>query len=712
MTEERNSWENEYPDELEREGRMRPTLARAVRDHEAAGNAADETVAEAVWADGGGEAAALDAVDDGGRAKSGRPRETQQQKLARIKRELEAVPTEPGVYLWKDAGGEVIYVGKAKQLRARMRQYVNFQDDRAKIPLLVEAIDSFDYLVVDNEHEALVLEKNLINQYSPFFNADFKDNKSYPFIALTKGDVFPAIKYTREKHKSDTKYFGPFTDARAAREMIDIARRVVPLCAATCADWRGLARALEKDPLAFLKRDARPCFDCHVGLGPGACCGAITPEEYAVNVRRIERFLAGNHREFVDELTAEMQEAAEELDFERAGRLKARIDTINSLADKQHAVSSRDLSADVVGFFREETVAGVNVLVIREGRIVNANEFVLNRGTDVPDQDLLRNFLMRYYDTTTSIPREVIVRALPEDAEAKVRFCAPQKGEKADLLTMAETNARHVLMRYKVRTNYDDKRINNALLQLESALALDAPPMRIECFDISTIHGSYTVASMVVFTGGKPDKNQYRRFKIKTPLDEANDFLSMQEVMRRRYAPERLSDERFGSKPDLIILDGGKPQLTAALAMFEEMGIDDIAICGLAKRDEELFVPWQDTGPVVLPSGSASLYLVKQVRDEAHRFAITFHRELRGKGMTASILDDVAGLGPVRKKALMKHFKSFKNLKAASLEDIKAAKVIPEEVAEELVRVLAQYNERKEEKEEQLADSVLANTIP
>ncbi len=676
-----SAFETEYPLELEREGRMRPTLDRAVREH---------VPAQA---------------------------ETQQEKLERIKRELSAVPTEPGVYLWKDAAGEVIYVGKAKQLRARMRQYVNFQDDRAKIPLLVESIASFDYLVVDNEHEALVLEKNLINQYSPFFNADFKDNKSYPFIALTKGDVFPAIKYTREKHRADTKYFGPFTDARAAREMIDIARRVVPLCAATCADWRQLTRALEKDPLAFLKRDARPCFDCHVGLGPGACCGQITPEEYARNVRRIERFLAGNHREFVEELTAEMQEAAAELDFERAGRLKGRIDTINSLADKQHAVSTRDLNADVVGFFREETVAGVHVLVIREGRIVNSNEFVLNRGTDVPDQDLLRNFLFRYYDTTTSIPREVIVSVLPEDAEAmgewltgkldsahgaKVRFTAPQKGEKADLLAMAETNARHALMRYKVRTNYDDKRINNALLQLESALALDAPPMRIECFDISTIHGSYTVASMVVFTGGKPDKNQYRRFKIKTPLDEANDFLSMQEVMQRRYSPERMADERFGSKPDLIILDGGKPQLTAALAMFEEMGIDDIAICGLAKRDEELFVPWQDTGPVVLPSGSASLYLVKQVRDEAHRFAITFHRELRGKGMTASILDDVAGMGPVRKKALLKHFKSFKNLKEATLDEIKAARVVPDEVAEELVRVLAQYNVRKDEAEARL----------
>jgi excinuclease ABC subunit C len=274
-----------------------------------------------------------------------------------------------------------------------------------------------------------------------------------------------------------------------------------------------------------------------------------------------------------------------------------------------------------------------------------------------------------------------------------VHFVAPKRGEKQALVELAETNAKHSLLRYKVRTNYDDKRINEALLQLESALALDAPPMRIECFDISTIHGSYTVASMVVFTAGKPDKNQYRRFKIKAQLDEANDFLSMQEVMQRRYSKQRMADERFGSKPDLIILDGGKPQLTAALAMFEEMGIDDIAICGLAKRDEELFVPWQESGPVVLPSGSASLYLVKQVRDEAHRFAITFHRELRGRGMTSSILDDVAGVGPVRKKALLAHFKSFKNLRAATLDEIKNAQILPEDVAQEVYKVLRQYEE-------------------
>ena len=642
------------------------------------------------------------------------PHETLEEKIERIKGELKSVPALPGCYLWKDAQGQVIYVGKAKQLRARMRQYVNFQDDRAKIPLLVDQIQSFEYIVVENEHESLVLERNLINQYAPFFNADFKDDKSYPFIALTKGDTFPAIKYTREKHRKDTVYFGPYTDSRAARTLVDVARRVVPICSASCADWRALKRRLEKNEIdVFLTRDGaiRPCFDCHVGLGPGACCGQITPEQYAKNVQRVARFLEGQRKEFVAELTDEMTEAAADLDFERAGRIKARIDVIESLSDKQHAVSSRNLDADVIGFYREETIAGVHVFMIREGVVMNSNEFVLNKGTDVPDDDLLHMFLLRYYGAASSIPREVVVSAVPEDEEvmsawlteslkskhgAKVRFTAPQRGEKAELLAMAERNAQHTLLRYKVRTNYDDSRTNDALLQLESALAMERPPLRIECFDISTIHGSYTVASMVVFTNGKPDKNQYRRFKIKTPLDEANDFLSMQEVMSRRYRPERLEDERFGKKPDLIILDGGKPQLSAALAMFEEMGVEDIAIAGLAKRDEELFVPWQEEGPVVLPGGSASLYLVKQVRDEAHRFAITFHRELRGKGMTASILDEVAGLGPVRKKALLKHFKSFKHLKNATLQEIIDSKTLPEEVAIELYRVLAQYNKAAE----------------
>lgn len=637
-----------------------------------------------------------------------RDSESSSEKLERIKRELGEVPTLPGVYLWKNAQGEVIYIGKAKQLRARMRQYVNFQDARAKIPLLVEEISSFEYIVVENEHESLILEKNLINQYHPFFNADFKDDKSYPFIAVTEGDLFPAIKYTREKHRKDTRYFGPFTDSRAARELVDIARRIVPLCAASCAEWRSLKRRLEKADWEEAATE-HPCFDFHVGLGPGACAGCISPESYGIHVKRIERFLAGHHKEFLSALEKDMMQAASDLEFERAQRLKARIDIIRALTDKQHAVTAHDMDADIVGFYREETVAGVHVLIIREGRIINANEFILNKGKDVPDEDLVHNFLLRYYDTTTHLPHEIVMREKPEDVEAleewltdrlaspygaKVHFVSPSRGEKADLLTMAETNAKHTLMRYKVRTNYDDKRLNEALLQLESALALDAPPRRIECFDISTLHGSYTVASMVVFTNGKPDKNQYRRFKIRTPLEEANDFLSMQEVMQRRYRPERLKDERFGEKPDLIILDGGKPQLTAALEMFEEMGIEDIPIVGLAKRDEELFVPWQESGPVVLPGGSASLYLVKQVRDEAHRFAITFHRQLRGKGMTSSVLDEVTGIGPVRKKALMKHFRSMRNLRSASLDEIRASSVLPEEVTQELYLVLQQYNDK------------------
>lgn len=627
-------------------------------------------------------------------------------KLEKIKQQLAAVPTLPGVYLWKDKDGTVIYVGKAKQLRARMRQYVNFQDTREKIPLLVSQIDSFEYVVVENEHESLVLEKNLIQQYSPYFNADFKDDKSYPFIALTTGDVFPAIKYTREAHKPQTRYFGPYTDSRAARELVDIARRVVPICASSCADWRRLNRRLQTCAYEDLELAERPCFDAHVGLGPGACCGAIDPEGYQELVRRVSRFLSGQHKEFLDELEGNLAAAVAELDFEQAARIKSRIDTINSLESKQHVVSSLNLNSDVIGIYREETIAGISLLNVRGGKVINTNEFIFNKGKDVPFEDLCRMFLLRYYDQTESIPHEIIVAEAPEDAPAieawlteklaspygaKVSFVAPKRGERAALLQMADTNARHVLMRYKARSNYDDERINAALLQLESALALDKPPLRIECFDISTIHGKHSVASMVVFVNGKPDKSQYRRFKIRLETEEANDFAMMSEVFDRRYNAEKMKDTRFAQKPDLIIVDGGKPQLTAALRQLKELGADDIPVAGLAKRDEELFVPWQEAAPVVLPSGSPSLYLVKQVRDEAHRFAITFHRELRRKAMTTSIIDEVPGIGPKRKKQILKHFGSFAALKQASLDELKAARIVPDNVAEDLYEVL-QHN--------------------
>ncbi|WP_270242498.1 excinuclease ABC subunit UvrC [Collinsella tanakaei] len=620
-----------------------------------------------------------------------------------IAEQVAQVPTDPGCYLWKDASGQVIYVGKAKNLRARMRQYVTLQDDRQKIPLMMQLVASFDYIVVDNEHEALVLERNLIGQYHPYFNVDYKDDKSYPYIAITKGDVFPAIKYTREKHRPDTRYFGPYTDSRAARATIDTLRKVCPICSASCTEWKRVRRLLEKSPQdadligLICAQKGRPCFDYHVGRGPGVCAGMIDADSYAKNVRRVERFLSGQRRDLIADLKEEMSAAAAELDFERAGRVKRRLEVIDGLDDRQQVVFPTSVDIDVIGFYREETIAGACVFVVREGRTQRTCEFILDKGFDVSEEELIEGFVKRYYDETADIPAEVDVACELEDGEMigewltskRGRVCRlhrPQRGEKHHLLETAQRNARHALLRYMMRTGYADDRTNQALLQLESALALPAPPLRIECFDISTIHGRFTVASMVVFTNGRADKSQYRRFKIRAELDEANDFVSMQEVLGRRYAPERMADERFGSRPDLLVVDGGKPQLTAALTQLEELGLD-IPVCGLAKADEEVFVPWDET-PVVLPTGSASLYLIKQVRDEAHRFAITFHRELRDKAMTVSILDEVEGIGPRRKKDIMKHFGSMKRLREASVEEIAAVKGVSEDVARALYDTL------------------------
>lgn len=620
-----------------------------------------------------------------------------------IAEQVAQVPTDPGCYLWKDASGQVIYVGKAKNLRARMRQYVTLQDDRQKIPLMMQLVASFDYIVVDNEHEALVLERNLIGQYHPYFNVDYKDDKSYPYIAITKGDVFPAIKYTREKHRPDTRYFGPYTDSRAARATIDTLRKVCPICSASCTEWKCVRRLLEKSPQdadligLICAQKGRPCFDYHVGRGPGVCAGMIDADSYAKNVRRVERFLSGKRRDLIADLKEEMSAAAAELDFERAGRVKRRLEVIDGLDDRQQVVFPTSVDIDVIGFYREETIAGACVFVVREGRTQRTCEFILDKGFDVSEEELIEGFVKRYYDETADIPAEVDVACELEDGEMigewltskRGRVCRlhrPQRGEKHHLLETAQRNARHALLRYMMRTGYADDRTNQALLQLESALALPAPPLRIECFDISTIHGRFTVASMVVFTNGCADKSQYRRFKIRAELDEANDFVSMQEVLGRRYAPERMADERFGSRPDLLVVDGGKPQLTAALTQLEELGLD-IPVCGLAKADEEVFVPWDET-PVVLPTGSASLYLIKQVRDEAHRFAITFHRELRDKAMTVSILDEVEGIGPRRKKDIMKHFGSMKRLREASVEEIAAVKGVSEDVARALYDTL------------------------
>ena len=680
------------------------------------------------------------------------------------------IPAKPGVYKWRDGEGRVIYVGKAKNLRNRLTNY--FQPLYLLHPrtqTMVLTARSLEWTVVATELESLTLEYTWIKEFDPRFNVQFRDDKTYPYLAVSTGERIPRVWVTRSRKRRDTRYFGPYAKVWELRHSLDRLLRTFPV--RTCT-----TNVFHKAQLT-----GRPCLFASIGKCSAPCVNRIEADEHRRLCEQLVGVMTGRlGRPYIAQLTRDMKEASAELEFEKAARLRDQIQMLETVVQQNAVVFDQDVDADVFGFASDELEASVHAFYVRAGSIRGERNWSVERVEDIDDADLMADLLVQVYsdaagdnhpqsaatistnreaigstqtitatdavaraqatrerntrqETTgradllapiAPVPREIIVPVEPARREelegwltnlrgGAVTIRVASRGDKKQLMDRANENASQALQRSKMSRISDMGARTQAMNDVAKALGLAEAPLRIECYDISnTVGGAFQVASMVVFTGGKPDKNQYRRFKIKTPLDEANDFLSMQEVMRRRYAPERLNDERFGSKPDLIILDGGKPQLTAALAMFEEMGIDDIAICGLAKRDEELFVPWQDTGPVVLPSGSASLYLVKQVRDEAHRFAITFHRELRGKGMTASILDDVAGLGPVRKKALMKHFKSFKNLKAASLEDIKAAKVIPEEVAEELVRVLAQYNERKEEKEEQLADSVLANTIP
>lgn len=622
--------------------------------------------------------------------------------LPTVAEQISSVPDSPGVYLWKGAAGEVLYVGKAKSLRKRMRQYTSGHDDREKIPLMMEQVASFDYVVTHNEVESLILEANLIKQFRPPYNVDYRDDKSYPFIALTMADPFPSIKYTREKHKPGTRYFGPYTDARAARETIDTVRRIVPICRATCPEWKRV-NAKGGAPLG------RACFDHHVGLGPGPCIGACTPEQYAENVARVARFLSGKHDDLERDLERQMHEAAADLDFESAARHRNRLEAVRALRHKQTVVSGRPLNMDVIGFYREETVAGVHVFVVREGRVLYGNEFVLDKGLDVPMDELIEGFLLRYYADSAEVPKEVVLPCVPPDRDAveewlgtlrgkKASLVVPQRGEKRDLLGLAERNAHHTLMRFKVRTRYDEERLNSALLQLESALALPAPPLRIECYDISTLHGRHSVGSMVVFTNGRPDSKQYRRFRVRQDCGEANDVAMMSEVLRRRFSDERQQDARFASRPGLIIVDGGKPQLNAAAVVLEECGVSDIPLVGLAKRDEEVWTIWSEQ-PVILPSGSPSLYLVKRVRDEAHRFAIEYHRNLRGKAMTASVLDDIPGVGPKRRKLLLKEFGSVKRLREATVDQIAAVPGIPVDIAEEIVAVMRQWADNRVEPE-------------
>ena len=614
-----------------------------------------------------------------------------------LSEQLAAVPDLPGVYLWKAEDGTVLYVGKAKSLRKRMRSYLNGHDERPMVPVMMSEVVSFDYYVTRSEVDSLLLEANLIKQHRTRYNVDFRDDKTFPFIALTTGNPFPAIKYTREKHRPDTRYFGPCTDAKGARATVEVVRRVFPICRADCVEWKRMT-ARGGEPTG------KPCFDFHVGKGPGPCVGAVTREEYARAVRDVAEFLDGRRSAVAGELERGMRAAAAELDYERAARYRNRLEAVRSVLDRQTVVSERKLDADVVGVFREETIAAAHLFQVREGRVMSGAEFILGQGLDVSLDELVEGFLLRYYGTASHIPKEVVLAAAPTGSPAieewltglrgtNVRLVAPEHGAKRRLVELATANAWHALVRYKSRTRYDEERTNAALLQLESALALPSPPMRIEAFDISTLHGRFSVGSMVVFDGGRAAPGAYRRFRVRLDPGEANDIAMMREVLTRRFHREAKEGARFARWPDLLIVDGGRPQLSAALAALQAIGVTGVPVVALAKRDEELFVSgWDD--PVVLPAGSPSLHLVKRVRDEAHRFAVTYHRELRGKAMTASVLDEIPGVGPTRKRALLKAFGSVKRLRRATEEEIAAVKGIPRDVASDVASFLGTSGEQ------------------
>ena len=630
------------------------------------------------------------------------------QQVPNIHEQLNHVPVSPGVYLWKDVGGNTLYVGKSKELRKRMRQYTTGHDSREWIERMMSQVTSFDYVVTATEVEALMLEITLINQLAPPYNVMFRDDKTYPYIALTLEDDYPSVKYTREKKRPGTRYFGPYTEARGARETVDTMRRVIPLCRSTCPEYK---RVRAND---FQKPLPRACFDSQLGYGPGVCTLSISKAEYAKNVASAISLLDGNSANLEHELQHQMNAAAKDLNYELAARLRNRLEGLNSIKKRQVVVSESTTSFDVLGFTREETIAAAYVLAVREGKVLFGNEFILDKGFDVDFEDLVSGFIGQYYSQAGQIPADIVCEFNFDDTEktvlqdyltqrrreasdnpraGKVRLQTPHRGAKKKLLDMAQRNAGHALLRFKVRTHYDTERLNKALLQLESALAMDKPPLRIESFDISTLHGSNSVGSMVVFTNGKLDKSAYRRFKIRGDFEHANDVAMMREVLSRRFSSERIADKRFGRAPDLLLIDGGKPQLAAVATVLDELGIEGIALAGLAKREEELWTTWSKN-PIVLADGSASLYLVKRIRDEAHRFAVEYHRKLRAKAMTASVLDEVAGIGPKRRRAIIKHFGSFKKLRAANREELAQAPGITSEIAEDLFSLLHEMDKK------------------
>ncbi|MFE9887415.1 excinuclease ABC subunit UvrC [Streptomyces scopuliridis] len=635
------------------------------------------------------------------------------------------IPDSPGVYRFRDDHRRVIYVGKAKSLRQRLANY--FQDLAGLHPrtrTLVTTAASVEWTVVSTEVEALQLEYSWIKEYDPRFNVKYRDDKSYPFLAVTLNEEFPRVQVMRGAKKKGVRYFGPYGHAWAIRETVDLMLRVFPVRTCSAGVFKNAART------------GRPCLLGYIGKCSAPCVGRVTPEEHRELAEEFCDFMAGRTGTYIRRLEKRMTDAAEEMEYEKAGRLRDDIGALRRAMEKNAVVLADATDADLIAVAEDELEAAVQIFHVRGGRVRGQRGWVTDKVEAVETAGLVEHALQQLYgeESGDAVPKEVLVPALPEDTEAVTQWLSerrgsqvslriPQRGDKKDLMATVGRNAQQSLVLHKTKRASDLTTRSRALEEIAEALGLDSAPLRIECFDISHLQGEDVVASMVVFEDGLARKGEYRRFQIKT-FEGQDDVRSMHEVIGRRFRrylhekertgewpeqpeqseqqdqsetpgpldqPGREDDgrpKRFAYPPQLVVVDGGQPQVAAAKRALDELGIDDVAVCGLAKRLEEVWVPGE-SDPVVLPRSSEGLYLLQRVRDEAHRFAITYQRAKRAKRVRSSPLDDVPGLGESRKQSLIKHFGSVKKLRQATIDQICEVPGVGRKTAESVVVAFA-----------------------
>ena len=601
-----------------------------------------------------------------------------------IREALKLLPDKPGVYLMHNELDTVIYVGKAISLKNRVRSY--FQKNAThtkKIRRMVREVAYFETIITANEMEALILECNLIKQYRPYYNSMLKDDKGFPYLKVDLAAPYPTVTIERQLKQDGSRYFGPYI-GNIANNTLQVIRRVFPI--RTCKrDIRG--------------NDGSPCLEYHIKRCPGPCVGAISQEEYAKTIQDILLFLDGKHDELTHNLQMKMEEAAENLEFEKASLLRDQWQAVSRLQDKQRVSGTKLGNRDVIAMAQGFNSIQIQIFFMRGGRVIGRDTYSLEEEDDQSRGEILSNFIRQYYSQVLIVPPEILVQEQLEDAPLleewlsqrsghKVELKTPQRGEKRDLIELVANNALQSLGRSHTRRLNNKEEAQLALQELKQALGMSSMPVRMEAFDISNTQGTLSVASMVVFQMGIPDKNSYRRFKIKT-VEGANDFASMAEVLRRRFQRALEQHPKFSALPDLVLIDGGKGQLGAAREIMKELGFGHIPTIGLAKQFELVYMEDREE-PIVLPPRSRPLFLLQRIRDEAHRFAITYHRNLRSSAALRSELEQVSGIGILRTKALLKAFSSFEQMSVATLEELADVPGMNARAAEEVFRFLHQ----------------------